>query len=92
MKRNTLFSALALLMILGATVLFAQEIREEEEWGEYWGLFPVKPGEVFSNPERYWFYDNVDLSDTLKWVIKDTKLELGGPVGIQTTSSLLSRP
>ncbi len=69
MKRNTLFSALALLMILGATVLFAQEIREEEEWGEYWGLFPVKPGEVFSNPERYWFYDNVDLSDTLKWVI-----------------------
>ena len=91
MKRNTLFFVLTLLMIISAAVLFAQEIREEE-WGEHWGLFPVKPDEVFSNPKRYWFYDNVDLSDTLKWVIKDTKLELGGPVGIQTTSSLLSRP
>ena len=74
MKTGTITLVIILTMILGATVLFAQE-NEDAPWGSNWCGWPVKPGEVFSHPERYWFYDNIDFSDTLKYTIHHTDSE-----------------
>ncbi|MCD4829524.1 MAG: T9SS type A sorting domain-containing protein [Candidatus Cloacimonetes bacterium] len=59
---------LIIATIIAVSSLFG-ETQREDEWGIFWDDWLVTPDSVFSDPDDYWFYDTVDLSDSVKFSI-----------------------